>query len=147
MLSQILQESWPKIQGKSATVAEDLQAASRIGTRLSRIVGVREQSPVQEAAVIEQRQRVFTLTIRAYDETRAAIAFVRRREDDAESITPNLYTGKSRNRPPNKPSTDTPPAADARSTTQELPAITPEAVAAAVAAQKGGSGSKEPFIS
>jgi hypothetical protein len=128
-------------------VAEDLQAASRIGTRLTRIVGIREQSPVQEAAVIEQRQRVFTLTMRAYDETRAAIAFVRRREDDAESITPNLYTGKGRNRPPNKPSQDTPPATDAKNTTQELPAIAPEAVAAAVAAQKGGSGSKEPFIS
>jgi len=147
MLSQILQESWPKIQGKSATVAEELQAASRIGTRLTRIVGVREQSPAQEAAVIEQRQRVFTLMMRAYDEARAAIAFIRRREGDAESITPNLYTGKGRPRPANKPSTDGPPATEPTSTTQELAAITPEAVAAAVAAQKGGSGSKEPFLS
>ena len=150
MLSQILQESWPKIQGKSATVAEDLQAASRIGTRLTRIVGVREQSPAQEAAVIEQRQRVFTLTMRAYDETRAAIAFVRRREGDAESITPNLYTGKGRNRPSIKPSTDTPEVAGSggvTGTSTGMPVVTPEAVAAAVAAQKGGSGSKDPFIS
>jgi hypothetical protein len=43
MLSQIMQESWPQIQGKSATMAEDLQTASRIGTRLTRIVGLREQ--------------------------------------------------------------------------------------------------------
>ena len=147
MLSQILQESWPKIQSKSATAAEELQAASRIGTRLTRIVGVREQSPAQEAAVIEQRQRVFTLMMRAYDETRAAIAFVRRREGDAESITPNLYTGKGRSRLANKPSTDGAPATEPTSTTLELPAVTPEAVAAAVAAQKGGSGSKEPFLS
>jgi len=154
MLSQILQENWAKIQGKSATSAEDLQAASRIATRLTRIIGVREQSPAQQAAVIEQRQRVWTLTIRAYDEVRAAIAFVRRREGDAESITPNLYTGKGRVRSSAKTdqkSTD-PKATDPKSTTpsvdsiQVLPAVTPAAVAAATAAQKGGPGSKDPFL-
>jgi len=153
MLSQILQESWPQIQGKSATVADDLQAASRIGTRLTRIVGLREQGPAQVAAATEQRQRVFTLTLRAYDEARAAVAYVRRREGDAESITPNLYTGKGRRRPTDDPPTDGstngPPQASGTEagTTQQLPAVTPEAVAAAVAAQKGGSGSKEPFLS
>jgi len=149
MLSQVLQESWSKIQGKSATTAEDLQAASRIATRLTRIVGVREQSPAQEAAVILQRERVFFLTMRAYDETRAAIAFVRRREGDAESITPNLYTGRGRIRPTTTPATDGPEAAapPSANTTQEIPILSPEAVAAAVAAQKGGPGSKDPFLS
>jgi hypothetical protein len=147
MLSQILQEVWPKIQGKSATAQEDLQAASRIGTRLTRIVGIREQSSAQEALATQQRQRVFTLMMRAYDETRAAVAFVRRREDDADSITPNLYTGRGRSRSSNKPSTDAPQTTDVANTTQALPAITPEAVAAQVAAHKGGSGSKDPFIS
>jgi len=148
MLSQILQENWPKIQSKSATVAEDLQAASRIATRITRVLGVKEQSPAQEAAAVEQRLRVFTLTFRAYDEARAAIAFVRRREGDADSITPNLYTGKGRGRTAPTPPTDQPPkpgtSVDA---VQVLPAVTPEAVAAAVAAQKGGPGSKDPFLS
>ena len=85
--------------------------------------------------------------VNLYDETRAAIAFVRHREGDAESITPNLYTGKGRYRPPTKPSTDIPPVTDSKNTTPEVRAVTPEAVAAAVAAQKGGSGSKDPFIS
>jgi len=148
MLSQIFIESWPKIQGKSATVAEDLQAASRIATRLTRIVGVREQSPLQQEEVIERRQRVFTLTIRAYDDVRAAITFVRRREGDADSITPNLYTGRGRNRSAKTPSkTDPNGTVPSIDTTQELPAVSPAAVAAAVAAQKGGPGTKDPFLS
>jgi len=149
MLSQILQESWPKIQGKLGSTAEDLQAASRIATRITRVVGVKEQTPAKELAAIEQRERVFKLTTRAYDEARAAIAFVRRREDDAESITPNLYTGTSRGRstPAKPPTTDPQKPGASTSTTQELPAISPEAVAAAVAAQKGGPGSKDPFLS
>jgi len=148
MLSQILHEIWPQIQGKSATSAEELQAASRLATRITRIVGVRAQSSAQEDASIEQRERVFALTMRAYDETRAAIAIVRRREGDSESITPNLYTGKGRYRPPTKPSTDGPLAAEATNNTSlGMPAVTPEAVAAAAAAQQGSSGSKGPFLS
>jgi len=148
MLSQVLQESWPKIQGKLASTAEDLQAASRIATRITRVVGVKEQSPAKELAAIEQRERVFRLTMRAYDEARAAIAFVRRREGDAESITPNLYTGKGRFRPGPTPPTDEPQTpGPSTGTTQQLPAVAPETVAAAVAAQKGGPGSKEPFLS
>ena len=149
MLSQIFQESWPKIQGKLATSLEDLESASRIGTRVTRLVGLREQSPAQTEAVTEQRQRVFTLAIRAYDEARAAIAYVRRREGDVESIAPNLYSARGRSRPAPKPPTDTVPGGGgvARMTTAAMPSVSPEAVAAAVAAQKGGAGSKEPFMS
>ena len=155
MLSQIMHESWPQIQGKSATSAEDLQAASRIGTRLTRIVGVHEQAPAQVAAATEQRQQVFTLTLRAYDETRAAVAYIRRQEGDAESITPNLYTGKQRRRPTDKsPTGGAPtdgPQPPATGTSASAPSggisATPADVAAAVQAQRGGPGSKEPFLS
>lgn len=152
MLSQVLQENWAQIQGKTATVLDDLSSASRMATRITRIVGLRDQSPGHVEAVTEQRQRVFTLVLRAYDETRAAITFVRRREGDAESITPNLYTGKGRTRATAKPQTDTtqPPAPAAVAPVAAAvtpPTVPPEAVAAAVAAQRGGPGSKEPFIS
>jgi len=155
MLSHILQESWPEIQGKCGTTAEDLQAASRMGTRLTRIVGLREQGPLQEPAVVEQRDRVFKLTMRAYDETRAAVAYIRRRIGDVDSIMPSLYknSGKAR------PRSDTTPSRDGSaldggqatgagaSTTTSSSAVPPEQVAAAVAAQKGTSGSKGPFLS
>jgi hypothetical protein len=152
MLSQILQDSWQQIQGKTATGAEDLATASRIGTRITRIVGLREQGPGKENAAVQQRERVFALAMRAYDETRAAITFVRRKEGDTESIAPNLYTGKARYRAPVKPITDG-PTTDSRQasgaathSTAQSPAVTPEAVAAAVEAHKGGPGSKGPFL-
>jgi hypothetical protein len=155
MLSHILQESWPEIQGKCGTTAEDLQAASRMGTRLTRIVGLREQGPLQEPAVVEQRDRVFKLTMRAYDETRAAVAYVRRRIGDVDSIMPSLYknSGKARPRSDTTPSTDG-SALDGgqatgagESTTTSSSAVPPEQVAAGVAAHKGTSGSKGPFLS
>lgn len=148
MLSQILQASWPKIQGKTSATEEDLQTASRLATRITRLVGEREQTPPLEAAAIEQRERVFTLAMRAYDEVRAAIAFVRRREDDVEDITPNLYTGRTRNRPAPIPDTHDPKKPEpAVNDLQVLHAVPPDTVTAAVAAQKGGPGSKEPFLS
>ena len=54
MLSQAMQESWPQIQGKSATVAEDLQTASRVSTRLTRVIGLREQGPALLADATDQ---------------------------------------------------------------------------------------------
>ena len=165
MLSQIMQAAWPQIQGKSATVAEDLETASLIGTRLTRVVGVREQGPAQVAAATEQRQRVFTLTLRAYEEARAAVAFLRRREGDAESIAPNLYTGKARRRPTDNSTTDVPGAggSTASGSTTDVPhapttgtsgsvpvggttAQVPVPSPGAVAAQRGGPGSKDPFL-
>jgi len=98
LLTQILREGWPRIRSKSAITPEDLGAALRVGARLTRIAALREQSPAQELALLDQRQRVFTLTIRAYEEARAAIGYVRRRHGDAASITPNLYAGQARYR-------------------------------------------------
>jgi hypothetical protein len=119
------------------------------------------------AAATDQRQRVFTLTLRAYEEARSAVTYLRRREGDAESIAPNLYTGKARRRPTDSSTTDgsatgTPtapaagtnagaPAGNASTVTGgsavPTPTLSPAAVAAAVAAQKGGPGGKDPFLS
>lgn len=85
----------PTIQGKTATSAEDLQAAAQMSTRLTRIVGVREQSPAVLAALAEERLRAFTFLIKVYEEARAAIGYLRRHQEDAEDIVPNLYTGKA----------------------------------------------------
>jgi len=147
MLSQILQESWQRIQGKTSATEEDLQTASRLATRITRLVGERDQTPPVEAEAIEHRERVFTLTMRAYDEVRAAVAFVRRREGDVDDITPSLYTGRARYRPsPTTPTDDTKKPDASVNNMQVLPAVASDTVTAAIAAQKGGPGSKEPFL-
>lgn len=157
MLSQALQESWPQIQGKSATVAEDLQTASRVSTRLTRVIGLREQGPALLADATDKRMRAFTLMIRTYEEARAAVGYLHRHDGDADAIAPNLYAGKSRRRPTGDTTADPvqptqTPAATATATagataTPTSPALPPSAVAAAVAAQKGAPASKDPFLS
>jgi len=102
-LATELTELLPVIQGKAATTVEDLQAATQMSTRLTRIVGVREQSPAVLAALAEERLRAFTFVIKVYEEARAAISYLRRREDDVDQIAPNLYTGNAQRRKANEP--------------------------------------------
>ena len=161
ILSKVMQDAWPKIQGKSATTSEDLKTASQMSTRLSRIVGLREQGPVQLATVTDQRLRAFTLVLRTYEDARRAVNYLRAREGDADTIIPSLYPGRPRRRPsegtdpgnPNPPngapggtgSTKAGTPADTN-TTQTLPAVTPASAAAAAAAQRNAPASKDPFL-
>jgi len=57
-LSTVLLDSWSKIQGKTPTTQEDLLTASRIGTRLTRLVGARDQGPAVVAEATDQAARV-----------------------------------------------------------------------------------------
>lgn len=97
-LATELESILPIILGKAGTTAEDLTAATQMATRLTRVIGVREQSPAVLAALAEERLRGFTRVIRVYEDARAAVMFIRRREGDADSIAPNLYSGNGRRR-------------------------------------------------
>ena len=74
-------------------------------------VGLREQGPAIIAASSENRQKAFTLFVKAYDHARRAVSFLRWNEDDVDTIAPSLYagrgTGHRKNVPPPAP---TPPA-------------------------------------
>ena len=96
ILATVLQVAWPQVSGKIPTQAEELVTALRISARLTRIVGLREQGPVQVAAAAEQRVRAFTLTLRVYEDVRRAIGYLRAREADADTIAPSLFTGKAK---------------------------------------------------
>lgn len=91
-LSAAFEESWPKIEGKTPITLESVHAASRLALRLTRLVGLREQGTPAQAEATDLRRRAFTLMSRTYEDARAAVRFLRRREDDAESIAPTLYT-------------------------------------------------------
>jgi len=144
-LSTLLLDSWPQVQGKSPTTQEELQAASRIGTRLTRVVGLRDQGPAVVAAATDQRQRAFTLLLNTYEEARLAIGYLRRREDDVESIAPSLYPGKARRRAtedaPTKPAAGTSPTG---SPSSEAPSDSANATTTVL---KPSPASKDPFLS
>lgn len=108
-LATELEAVLPNIQGKAAVSVDELKAATQMATRLTRVVGVREQSPAVMAALVDERLRAFTQMIKTYEDARAAVGFLRRREGDADEIAPNLYSGNTRRKKASEPEEAIPP--------------------------------------
>ena len=138
LLSQAMTANWAKIQGKALTPLADVQTASRIGLRLTRIAGLRDQGPARLAAATELRMRAFTTVVRTYEEVRHAVGYLRRREDDADSIAPSLYPGKSR-RKVVEPTPEVPPTATPGGVSAAPAAGTTSAAAGGATAAGGAS--------
>jgi hypothetical protein len=118
-----------------------------MATRLTRVVGVREQSPTVVAALTDERLRAFTQLIKAYDDARAAVSYLRRREGDVDEIGPNLYTGNTKPRKVNDPATSPPAVPPGQPPLTPLPSTN---AAASLSSNGGGApaapgGSTAPF--
>lgn len=98
MLASVLRESWAQIQGRSGVQLAELDRAEKLGQRLMRIVGLREQGPATVATASDVRLRVFTLLARTYDDARRATTYLRWKFGDIDRIAPSLYAGRSNGR-------------------------------------------------
>jgi len=98
LLSLAMRQEWDKIANKSGTTADDLKAANQMSVRLMRIVGLREQGPALLAAATDRRLRAFTRFLTVYEDVRSAVAYLRGRQGDADTIAPSLYPGRPRKR-------------------------------------------------
>jgi hypothetical protein len=141
---------FPTIEGKCAITRADLTAATQMATRLTRRLGEQQLSPEAVAAIAEERQRAFTAFIRAYEDARSALEFLRRREGDADKLAPNLYSGNVRRRKAN----DAASANPADASQPSAPGASGGAVAGPAAgtspAGNGGAASPsttQPFVS
>lgn len=94
--ASLMRENWSNIKGKTALTEEEVQNAKDLGERLIRAAGLREQAPALQAEAAHLRQQAVTLFLAAYDETRRAIGYLRWHENDADTIAPSLYAGKTR---------------------------------------------------
>jgi hypothetical protein len=90
----LFREHWDAVQGRSALQLEELEHAAKRARELVTAVGVREQAPAVVGAAASLRQRAFTLLVRTYDETRQAIAYLRRKQRDTDDIAPSLFAGR-----------------------------------------------------
>jgi hypothetical protein len=97
-LAGLFRDHWPEIAGRTGVITEELDRADLIGNQLVAVIGLRARTPAVIAEVAEQRRRHFTLLVRAYDQVRRAIGYLRFDEGDLEAIAPSLYTGKKRKR-------------------------------------------------
>ena len=97
-LSAAFEQVWPKLEGKTPLTLESVKAASDLGLRLTELVGLREQGTPAQQETTDLRRRAFTLTLRTYEDARSAVRFLRRREGDADSIAPTLYSKVKRSK-------------------------------------------------
>lgn len=125
-LTNVMQEAWPAIQGKTLTTADDLDVASRLGTRVLRAIGLREQGTAGVAEVTDMRLRAYTTLLMAYDDARRAIQYLRSAMDDADDIAPGLHPGRPGRR-------------------SSVPEVAPPPVCHAEFACRGGSACAEHF--
>jgi hypothetical protein len=96
----LLREHWERIERRTALVPAELDYAARRAQQLVTALGIREQAPDAAAPVILLRRQAFTLLLRAYDQTRRAVSYVRWNEGDAERLAPSLFSGRAGRRSP-----------------------------------------------
>jgi hypothetical protein len=109
-LAGMLNENWHHFDGKSWVEKADIERAMKLGQRLLRVVGKREQSPVRVAEVTELRQRAYTVLMQVWDEVRRAVIFLRWKEGDADEIAPSFYAGRGNGNHRRKADSEAPPA-------------------------------------
>lgn len=97
-LCSTFSDDWDKLEGKTPFTQEELH---RVGTRaleLVSAVGQREQGPITTGEAVLLRQKAFTLFLRAYDQARRAVQYLRNDFGDADDIAPSLYLNRTRRR-------------------------------------------------
>jgi len=145
-LVQILKHNWATISGRTGVTLEELDKAEVLAEQLQTAVGQHEKVPVTTTETVRHRQAAFTLFIRAYEEVRSGIEYLRRKQGDADSIAPSLYVRRSKGKKRPVASTQAKPPklrANSKSAQPELPEenspLTPDG--------KPDPGGKGPFMS
>jgi hypothetical protein len=92
----LFRDNWSKIEARSALKLEELEHAGARAQELVTAVGLREQTPAIVGAAAMLRQQAFTLFLRAYDEARRALSYLRWHDRDGDSIAPSLFAGRRR---------------------------------------------------
>lgn len=96
-LAALFANNWDAIQGKTAATEAEVERAGKLGPLILAALGMREQGAVVlPAEAAAKRARAFTLFVRAYNETRRAVTYLRWHERDADELSPSLYKGRGR---------------------------------------------------
>jgi hypothetical protein len=96
LLVELFRKNWDTVAGKTAVTPAELDEAESLAERLDNAVGVREQGPAGVPEAAENRRKAFHLFIKAYDETRRVVGFLRWHEKDADTIAPSLFAARMR---------------------------------------------------
>jgi hypothetical protein len=95
ILTMLFRESFAEVEGKCATTRDELNRAELVAAGILRAVGLKEQGTALIASTSDIRARALTLLLRVYDSARRVVAYLRWNENDADSIAPSLYAGRT----------------------------------------------------
>ena len=129
--SEALRSNWGKVSARTTLTLQELDHLENLADQINQALGLREQMPELQAAAARDRQAAYTLFVEAYNEVRASIGYVRRKEDDVDTLMPSLFAGRGGSKkkttddpakPPTTPTTPTtngpnPPVVTAPTTT------------------------------
>ena len=93
-LIAFLDKHWSVIEHATRYTKRDLERVEALANALITTASVRAQGGASPTENV--RQRAFTLLRETYDDVRAMVAFVRRRQGDADRIARSLYVSRKR---------------------------------------------------
>lgn len=95
-LVQVFEDKWEQINGKTGITTDELEQAAGLANDLVTAVGRRDQAaaPTKEESLL--RQQAYTVLVRAYNDVRDGLTYLRRKEGDVDSIAPSLWAGRGK---------------------------------------------------
>lgn len=97
-LAALFKESWGKVSSKTAVERHEIDRAAELGPAV--LVALHAKKHAGKAVDTEvQRTQAYTLLAHAYDAARQALAYLRWKEGDAESIAPSMTKKKPGRKP------------------------------------------------
>lgn len=112
LIADKLRANFDAISKRTTLTLAELTEAENLAAQMNHEIGLRQQSSEGQAQAARDRQAAYTLTVKAYEQARAALAYVRREHGDADDIAPSLYAGRN-NSNAKKKETESKPAATA----------------------------------
>jgi hypothetical protein len=142
----LLRGHWPVIANKNPITEADLDRAEIVGDEMIRAIGIREQASELSIQAADQRRRAYSLFVRAYDEIRRIVTYLRWHQGDADRIAPSLYGKRKASHKKAQKGDD---ATNAAALVASLPQANPDPIAATSSDKTGiriGLPGSDPFL-
>ena len=94
----LFKESWGKVSSKTAVERTEIDRAAELGPAVLVALAARKNG-AKAVDTEDQRARAFACSSGAYDSCRRAVAYLRWKEGDAESIAPSLFKKRAGRKP------------------------------------------------
>ncbi len=119
-LSRMFRERWSDLESRSPIQMSELVEAETLYEQITKANAERAGQSKKVAKAAEDRQRAFTVMLRAYEQARRAVTWVRWMENDVDKIVPSLWAHRGR-----RPSTHEETPTDTTDTTTPAPSPVP----------------------